>query len=227
MNRTIVLDARLQALAAQVGVCENYADIGCDHGRLGAYLLSTGRVQRAALTDISADSLKKARWLIDRIGLNDRVDFRVGDGVLALETAPEAAVIAGMGGATIAQIIRQGREQLGGARLILQPNVAAPELRRALMECGYAITDEQVVPEGRRLYVVIAAAPGRAEYDERQLTVGPVLLQKLPSTLKPYADFRLRVAKKALNGAIRGEDAGQAALLQREIEIWEAVRACL
>ena len=51
----------------------------------------------------------------------------------------------------------------------------------------------------------------------------PVLAEELA----PYADFRLRVAKKALGGAEAGRDGAQAALLKREIEIWEAVRACL
>ena len=102
MDRHITLDPRLSALAALVGHCESYADIGCDHGRLGAYLLQTGRVRRAQLTDISADSLQKARRLIALLGLSGRVDLRVGDGANALAEEPEVTVIAGMGGALIA-----------------------------------------------------------------------------------------------------------------------------
>ena len=98
-RQTIILDARLSTLAALVGHCECYADIGCDHGRLGAYLLTGGYVQRAMLTDISAESLQKARRLIGALGLSDRVEFLVGDGAEALTAAPEATVVAGMGGA--------------------------------------------------------------------------------------------------------------------------------
>lgn len=226
-NRHITLDPRLTAIAALVGQCDTCADIGTDHGRLGAYLLQTGQVGQMVFTDISGESLAKARRLIGHLGLSHRADFRVGDGALALDAPPEAAVIAGMGGSTIAHIIREGREKLSGTRLILQPNVAAPELRQALCDCGFRIRDERVVPDGRRQYVVIAAEPGEAHYNEEQLTVGPVLLRDLPPSLAPYAAFRLRVARKALAGAMAGGDAAQIEALNREIDIWEEVRACL
>ena len=226
-DRHIALDARLSAIAELVGKCESYADIGCDHGRLGAYLLKSGKVGRAILADISEDSLGKARRLIGLLGLSERVDFRVGDGAKVLAEPVDCVVIAGMGGALIARIVREGRPYLGNARLVMQPNVAAPELRRTLMECGFSIYDERVVRDGGRNYVIIAAKPGRASYDERELTVGPVLLRTLPESLAPYAAFRLRVAQKALKGAERGGDAENIAALKREIEIWEEVRACL
>ena len=227
MDKHITLDPRLSALAALVGHCESYADIGCDHGRLGAYLLQTGRVRRAQLTDISADSLQKARRLIALLGLSERVDFCVGDGAQALSEEPEVTVIAGMGGVLIADILKKGRERLGHSRLVLQPNVAALELRRALMEQGYQITDEAIAPDGRRNYVIIAAEPGESRYSEKELIVGPVLLKTLPDNLAPYAAFYLRVAQKALAGAERGGDDQQIAALKSEIAIWEEVAQCL
>ena len=226
-NGNIHLDPRLSTIARLVKPCKRVADIGCDHGRLGAFLLKSGACERAELTDISEDSLKKAKRLISLLGLSDRVDFCVGDGAKALTEAPDYTVIAGMGGVLIAKIVREGRECLGRSRIILQPNVAAPELRQALMECGYRIYDEHVVQDGRRNYVIIAAEPGEAEYSERERIVGPVLLRELPESLKSYAAFRLRVAKKALTGAERGGDAAQVAALEHEIAIWEEVMTCL
>ena len=226
-DKNITLDPRLSMIAGLVGSCESYADIGCDHGRLGAFLLKNGHVRHAQLTDISEDSLKKARRLAGLLGLSDRVDFRVGDGAKALIDIPGVTVIAGMGGTLIAKIVREGREHLGTSRLVLQPNVAAPELRQALMECGYRVTDERVAKDGRRNYVIIAAEPGEASYTERELVVGPILLHRMPDELAPYAAFRLRVAKKALAGAVHGGDDPQVAALKHEIEIWEEVMACL
>ena len=223
----IALDPRLSAIASLVGRCECVADIGCDHGRLGASLLQTGQCRRAVLTDISEPSLQKARALIARLGLSERVQFRVGDGLAALDGLADAVVVAGMGGTAIARILKAGAARLGGARLILQPNVAAPELRGALSGCGYRICDERVARDGRRNYVVIQAEPGKADYDERQRVVGPVLLERLPEELLPYAQFRLRVAKKALGGAKAGGDEAQALALGREIDIWQEVLACL
>ena len=48
-----------------------------------------------------------------------------------------------------------------------------------------------------------------------------------PELLADYAAFRIRVARKALDGAQNGSDAAVIAALKREIEIWEDVQACL
>ena len=185
----IALDPRLSMIVRLVGSCERCADIGCDHGRLGAFLLQADRCKSVVLTDVSAPSLNKARRLIRDLGLEDRAEFAVGSGALALDAPVDCAVIAGMGGATIAAILREGRD-------------------------------------GRRNYVVICARPGSASYDERQRIVGPVLLERRPEELTPYAQFRLRVAKKALAGAQSAADRAQAEPLEREIAIWEEVLTC-
>ena len=220
------LDPRLRVLADMVGSCRVFADIGTDHGRLGAYLLQNRRCALAQFTDISDASLQKARALIERLHLTGRAVFSVGDGAAALLEPADVVVIAGMGGTTIAGIVERGLTALGNARLLLQPNVAAPELRERLSRVGYAITDERVVPDAGRNYILIAAERGSGVYDERQLVVGPVLLERRPPELLPYARFRLRVARKALSGAV-GRDAQVEKQLRREIEIWEEVERWL
>ena len=217
----ISLDARLSAIRDLAGSCARFADIGADHGRLGAHMLLRGLCRRAQLADISEASLAKARRLIYGLGLTDRVDFCVGDGALALVEKPDVAVIAGMGGQTIAGIVERGRDVLSGARLILQPNVAAPELRARLQAAGFCIEDEAIARDGRRLYVILVAKAGEMRLSPREIEVGPALLRKRPENLPLYAAFRVRVAGKALEGARRGH--GDAAALEREIAIWEAI----
>ena len=82
-----------------------------------------------------------------------------GVDIASAMNGPFLAVIAGMGGETIGEILFRGRDVLKAAHLVLQPNVAAPELRAAIAQNGFAITDEVIVRDGRRLYPVIAAAP--------------------------------------------------------------------
>ena len=74
---------------------------------------------------------------------------------------------------------------------------------------------------------VLRAEPGKADYSLKQLIVGPVLLERMPEELAPYAAFRLRVAKKALTGALVSEDDSQRAPLEQEVAIWEEVFSCL
>lgn len=226
-QKHIVLDPRLSMIAEMVGRCNACADIGCDHGRLGAFLLQHGWVERMVLADISDPSLDKARALIRLLGLEARTRFLVCDGADALDTPVDAAVIAGMGGTTIAGIVERGRARLGNARLILQANVAQPELRARLSAAGYVLTDERIVRDGRRLYVLMEARPGKSEYDFREKLVGPVLLKERPALLRDLAAFYIRVARKALAGAEAGNEEQTARQLRRELEIWEDVERCL
>ena len=226
-NQRISLDPRLSRIAEMVGSCDCCADIGSDHGRLGAYLLQSGQCRRVVLTDISGASLSKARKLIALMDLEGRAGFCVGDGALAIDCLVDAAVIAGMGGETIAHIVRHSEGRLDCARLILQPNVALRQLRLELNACGWRIVDEDLVRDGRRIYPILAAEQGVQTLSELQAEVGPVLLERRPPLLADYTAFRLRVARKALSGAQQGSDAQSIDALQREIAIWEEVEACL
>ena len=226
-EKRITLDPRLSEIAEMVGHCKRYADIGCDHGRLGAFLLQRDWVEQALLMDISDPSLDKARALIRLLALEDRARFIVCDGADGLDCPVDCVVIAGMGGSTAAGIVERGSARFGNARLLLQANVAQPELRQRLVEVGYRISDERIIRDGRRYYVIIEAVPGEADYSEQELMVGPVLLQTRPETLNGYAQFRIRVAKKALSGAENGGDAKVIRDLRSEIAIWEDVAACL
>ena len=188
-ENAIALDARLSAIRALAGSCARFADIGADHGRLGAHMLLHDFCARAQLADISAASLIKARRLIYGLGLTDRVDFCVGDGAQALKERPDVAVIAGMGGQTIAGIVERGLDMLSDARLILQPNVAAPELRARLQAAGFCIEDEAIARDGRRLYVILVAKAGE------MLVQNPEKLAML-SDVSVNADQVMNVAGK-------------------------------
>lgn len=216
------LDARLGALAQMIEPCGAVADIGTDHGFLGAYLLQQNRCGRVQFCDISEFSLQKARRLIDEMGLGHRADFSVGDGAMALRYPAQQVVIAGMGGVTIEGIVERGREKLKESALIMQPNVAAPHLRAGLQRLGFRIEREALARAGGRWYVILRARQGRAEYDEKEQLAGPDLLARRDPMLQGYAAFRIRVAQKALKGASKGNEE-KAAAFAREIELWEEI----
>lgn len=221
--RALTLDARLSAIARLVPPCESAADIGADHGYLGAHLLLVGRCDFVRFVDISEESLAKARRLIAKLHLADRAEFLAGDGAEALEEPVDAAVMAGLGAEVICGIIGRGRAKLSQARLILSPNLDAPMVRRFLMENGYRILDEALVQQGRRFYPVISAGPGAAYYDRLQILAGPVLLAKRPESLMAFAEHRIRVIEKALPGARKGVEPWADSLAE-ELELWREVR---
>lgn len=152
-------DERLLCAASLVRQGSRVADIGTDHAYLPIYLVESGRSPSAIASDIRVGPADSARKNVAAAGLCDRIEVRLGDGLSGI--APDEVddiVIAGMGGETIAAIL-QGAEWVKDAhyRLILQPMTRAEDLRRYLLTNGFEIDEERVVPDGRRLYTVMAA----------------------------------------------------------------------
>ena len=214
-------DKRLKAIADMLPACDTVADIGTDHGKLGCYLLETGRCKRLWFSDISRDSLEKARLLCDNTGLSDKAEFCVGDGARPLPGKPDAAVIAGMGGLTIGKIISEGLDVLGNSLLVIEPNTHIYEARCALMRNGFAISEERCAEQSGRLYIIIAAKPGSAEYSFKELTAGPVLIEDRGPEARSYAAHRLKIAE-AKQAALSAAGKADAAL-EEEIEIWKSL----
>ncbi|MDO4546627.1 MAG: class I SAM-dependent methyltransferase [Clostridia bacterium] len=225
----IKLESRLETIAGMIPKCRLFADIGADHGLLSARLIEMGACQRAHLVDISEASLQKARRLMAKLGFDDRTTITVGDGVLPLNEKPDCAVIAGMGGQTIAGIVEKGRKTLEASLVITQPNVGIYELRRSLSSAGWLIEDEKLARCAGRWYVIIAwrmSNMARIDYSDLELMAGPILLKKGGDDLKAYADFRIRVALKALAVEREGLD-GPTIAMKKELGIWREVQKCL
>ncbi len=195
------LPPRLRAIARLVPPGLTVADIGTDHGLLPAALVSGGHSPRAVATDFSPGPLSVARERFRAAGLDGRVETRIGDGLSPISAGEAGAiVIAGMGGVTIAGILDRGFEAARGAeRLILQPMNASGRLRAWLLGHGFSLIDEDLVQDGSRLYVIIAAEPDHAPdsppdrapdhlpespggaaagQDQFLIDLGPILFQK-------------------------------------------------
>lgn len=185
--RLPVLDERLSAAAHMMPACAYGADIGADHGRLSCYLLANDICERMCVADISAPSLEKAKRLFSLHGLEARADFRVGDGLCVLEKPAQAVAILGMGGWTAAKILEKGSDRLNGAALVLSAHTDLPVLREALMHLQYRIAQEQIVLCAGRFYTVMKALPGNEALDEKQLLLGPRLIEHPGDPI--YRDF--------------------------------------
>ena len=185
-----ILDARLQTAADLFAVCDLGADIGADHGRLSCYLLHHQVCGRMIVSDVSADSLMKARRLLALHGLDERADFRVADGLDALDAPVNCLAICGMGGRLMGDILLRGRQKLQGASLVLSCHTEIPLLRQILTEIGYRLNAEKLVRAKGRYYVVMRAEPGEQAYSEKEIYLGPVLMRERPELWTPYLRWR-------------------------------------
>lgn len=175
--KDLKLSPRLQLLADWVPAGGRIADVGTDHAYLPVWLRLHGRVGSAIACDLRKGPLERARETGRTYGA-DGVYFRLGDGLTPV--SPEEAdtiVIAGMGGENIASILSQAPWTADGKHtLLLQPQSRAEELRRFLMEHGYAIRQEALVLDRGTMYPIMEAAGGEMALSLGQIYGGAALL---------------------------------------------------
>jgi tRNA (adenine22-N1)-methyltransferase len=134
--------------------CATVADIGCDHGFLTAYILGEGIADRVFASDISAVCLAKTARLINKLGLGDNCELNAGDGLTVLKRSVDTAVIAGMGGRKITEILSDDRRIDGTKTFILQPMKNTDRLLKYLTENNYKILNRITVSDGRRYDII-------------------------------------------------------------------------
>jgi tRNA (adenine22-N1)-methyltransferase len=199
----IKLSKRMKAVADMVaaGGTRCVADIGCDHAFVSIYLKSKGIAEKVIAMDVRKGPLDIAKENISAYGLSDYIDVRLSNGFDALEPGEaDTAVIAGMGGPLMVDILKRGREHTdAGIRLVLQPQSEPDKLRQYLCDIGYLIDDEGFLQEDGKYYTVIQAVKADAIPDDvgyaksqAELLYGPVLLRKKDSLLGQYIEESLR-----------------------------------
>ena len=130
------------------------ADVGTDHGLLPIALVEQGRAERAIGCDLRPAPLDGARARLAQAPewVQRAVSLRLGDGLAPIERGEaQVAIMAGMGAATIREILqaRDPLRDLGLDQLILQTPAGGMALRRALVEQGWHIDRERLLCDGR------------------------------------------------------------------------------
>ena len=229
----IALSGRLRTIAAMVPPGSRVADIGTDHGYLPVWLTQHSRVSFMAACDVNRGPLEHARRSAARYGLEEAISFRLGDGLSCiLPEEVDTIVIAGMGGETIAAILRAAPwTNRPEYRLLLQPMTKQPLLRAWLAEHGYGFVEERLVYENHTYFPVMAVAGGgRAQTLPAAAQWGGVLLREDPLQGGALSETirHLRCAAEGLEQSAAPENKRKAAehrmvmeALQRMKEDWE------
>lgn len=203
------LSNRLRACCQFVSPGERIADVGCDHGYLGIYLLQKGIARSVIASDINEMPLESARQNASKFGVADKMSFHLCSGVRHLPHNFDALVCAGMGADTIMTILSDApwlRDEK--YRLILQCQSKRPELRRYLHQHGYAIRRETLARDGKFLYPVMEAAyDPTVEMTEADYYITPALRRSGSPLLPEFMDHVISGMQKSVNGlALTGGD---------------------
>lgn len=179
---------RLNRLLELCGTGNTLADIGCDHGKLAADALLSGRFSNVIAADISAGSLNKARKLAQQLKIN--IDFRVGDGLSVITPGEvDVIIIAGMGAPLIINILKNSSDVAKNARLVLCPNSYPERLRKFLIDESFCIQHEEIVSEGRFYPMMVAKFGDPFPYTHAELIAGKCLKN---ADYSSYLNYRAR-----------------------------------
>ncbi len=206
------LAKRLAALAAYVPAGSIVADIGTDHAHLPVFLVEEGICPLVIATELNQGPFKSAGRQVRERNLEDKIDLRLGDGLKTLKPGEAGVlVLAGMGGNTIREILAASPDVLKTVKkLVLQPMADPGDLRIWLAANGWKISDEKLVNEDGRTYVIVVAEPGREETsDPILLELGPRLLQRKDPLVKDYMSKIVNKYEQVLAAltAAKSEDA--------------------
>ena len=203
-----MLDNRLSKIAELVSGNGIAVDVGTDHAFLAAELVNSGKCARVIASDVREGPLDSARRTVEKYGISDKIQLILSDG---LENVPmdgvSDVVIAGMGGETIADIIGGCNcNDSDNIRWILQPMTKPEHLRKKLYEYMLHITEEYIVGEGDKLYVIMVA-----EYDPdfRYLTEFDALYGFFGNEDELGKKYRLRESERLAKIADNLKNAGK------------------
>ena len=210
----LILTPRLETVARLVPPGVRFADIGTDHAYLPAKLLLDGVIDRAIAADLREGPLSRARETARQYGVEDKVSFRLCDGLSGIECGEtDAIAIAGMGGETIAAILAAApwtKEH----KMLLQPMTSFHDLRGWLQRSGYEICREHIAREGNRLYSVMEVRGGEMPpLTPAELWAG----KQSDDPLRPaYLDLMTAKAVRVLNGLNAAQTRDEAQIARME-----------
>lgn len=175
------------------------AEIGADHGYITLNLFQNAKIDFAFLTDISDNSLQKARDNFSQSNLSNNVMFLVGDGLKVFENIqkennckkPEQIIIAGMGGNEIIKILQNNKYSF--ENFILQPQRNVIELRHYLQENFFEIKKDIITKDGKLFYNVLKVEKVKTKklLNNKELLFGKTNLQTKNPVFRDYLVYEL------------------------------------
>lgn len=183
------LSKRLEKVASYITNNERIADIGSDHAYLPCFAIKNKMASFAVAGEVVEGPFKSAQKQVASIGLTSQIDVRKGNGleVITAADAIDTIVIAGMGGTLIRTILEEGAAKLTNVtKLILQPNIAAFQLREWSEKNNWTITSEAILREDNKIYEIIVLQPSKesVEWTAQEIFFGPCLLKEQSAIFK-------------------------------------------
>ncbi len=213
VEENMYISKRLKYIADFVLQGSKLADIGTDHAYIPTYLALNERIDFAIASDIAKGPCEAARCTINKENLQNEIEVRQADGLQGIDAGEvDTVVIAGLGGRTIIDILKDGKEQLSTVQnLILQPMVQTNAVRQWLIDNCWAIAKEELVFEDDYIYQIIFAqkTPNVSRLSKLQLEIGPRLMENKHPLLNKHIQNIIKQHKLACDSMQKSDVAVQ------------------
>ena len=210
---------RIETLAYYARNSKKLCDIGCDHAYVLVEAIHTYNVEAGIAADIAIGPLENARKTLKRFHLENHVQVIQSDGFSAInEDCFDTAILSGMGGNLITNILSNGIAKLKNKRLILEANSEVFRVRAFLAEHGYQIIEETALYDQEKYYEILVAEEGKSSYDAYDITYGPILRRTLPSAFVEHYSKKCTILVTALEKQQDGPRKDSKLLEYREIK---------
>lgn len=222
----MILPQRLLSIAQNINNVENLVDIGTDHAYIPIYCVKTQRAKNAVASDVKEGPVKIASKNIKKYGLEDKILPLISNGFENVEkNSFDMAVIAGMGGLLINEILDKGKDKISSdATLILQPMLAVNEVRKYLCENGFVITKECLAKEEDKIYNILICKKGNEVLSEFDIYVGKRLFLDKDELFLKYMDNKIYTVTKIINGLKKSKNLS-CEIAKREKELSYYIKA--
>ncbi len=203
------ISKRLLGCADKIQPGSRVADIGCDHGYLGIYLLRQNLASHVIACDLRPKPLQRAKQNAMKYGVQEGLEFRLGSGLTPVAPGEvDTVVFAGMGGELISILLDQCPWVCdGNIRYILQPQASGNDLRRWLGEHNFSILEEELVQDGRFLYTVMQVCYGGGKIlTPGEQYVSPAMQRKHNPLFSQYLNRVQKGLVKAVEGLTQSDD---------------------
>lgn len=153
------MSTRLAVIESLIEPADIIADVGCDHGRIAMYCVKNRLANKVIASDISEKCLQKAKQLLSG---ETGTSFICCDGICY---DCDQAIIAGMGGRTIIDILSTAKSL--PSTVILSPHRDTDMVRRTIIGLGYGIDRDVPLVDRNKFYSVIR---GKLGYETKELS---------------------------------------------------------
>lgn len=183
------LSERLESIVSLVPFGASVADVGSDHAEVPLALLSRGSVAFVMGIENKKGPYETMRKALDSSPLKDKYAVSFSDGLSKVDPRVDCAILAGLGGSLIAEILR--RDLPSHPRIetiVIDPHSEMPFAYRALMDLGYREERSVSLLEEGHYYEVSRwkkSAEG-VRYSEMELSFGPLALAEKPSAFRKH-----------------------------------------